>query len=317
MERIPSLRSFKEEYSRRFYLEHTITTGDTGLGMHHHDYDEILYCLSSNIRYLVNGRIIEAAPRTLLLFGRNDFHKSIVDEGVPYERYVLWFDPSYLEIWPEKDELLALFDPSPMENTPNDDPEHRIRRLNEYQHAHMIALFNRMEHYRSSRDFGAASSLRLGFLEMLIFLGGIREMDEPRDQQGEHGREARKDQIEEGSVSRSYKKIETIMGYIDDSLQEDLSLDSLAARFYISKSHLCAVFKEAAGISVNGYIIHRRLFRSRELLLEDKSVSETAEAVGFNSVTHFIRTFSRQMGVSPGQYARGRRLSEQQQSEEY
>ena len=44
--------------------------------------------------------------------------------------------------------------------------------------------------------------------------------------------------------------------------------------------------------------------KAKELLMkEDNSVSKVCEQVGFGSYSHFIRTFSKRVGTSPGQYS--------------
>ena len=47
----------------------------------------------------------------------------------------------------------------------------------------------------------------------------------------------------------------------------------------------------------------RRIRIAQELLRNNSSVSDVCEKVGFNNYSHFIRTFTREVGVSPKQYS--------------
>lgn len=94
------------------------------------------------------------------------------------------------------------------------------------------------------------------------------------------------------------------IGYIRANLGRHLTLDELAGECLMSKSTLCHRFKEATGFSVGEYITHCRVLRARALLRRGVSVQEAGERAGFGSNAHFIRTFKRLTGASPGQYAK-------------
>ena len=63
--------------------------------------------------------------------------------------------------------------------------------------------------------------------------------------------------LDESNISSSYKvdrKLDEIISYINSNYEKDLSLDSLAQKFYISKSYLMHRFKDVTGGSVHSYI---------------------------------------------------------------
>ncbi len=98
-----------------------------------------------------------------------------------------------------------------------------------------------------------------------------------------------------------------VITYIRTHLAEPLTLDALAAQFYLSKSTLCHRFKEATGFSVMEYVIHCRIRHARALLAGGCSVQQAGEAAGFGDNAHFIRSFRRITGMTPGQFARSAR----------
>ncbi len=94
------------------------------------------------------------------------------------------------------------------------------------------------------------------------------------------------------------------ISYIRENLDRPLTLSELAGECFMSKSTLCHRFKEATGFSVGEYIIHCRVLRARALLRRGASVQQAGESAGFGDNAHFIRTFKRLTGLSPGQYAK-------------
>jgi len=83
----------------------------------------------------------------------------------------------------------------------------------------------------------------------------------------------------------------------------DLDYKSLCRQFGMSRSVLYAKFKAITGKGVHDYIKSIRLAEAEKLLHEGKmNVSQIAYSVGFNSVSYFSKSFSKQMNVSPKAY---------------
>lgn len=99
-------------------------------------------------------------------------------------------------------------------------------------------------------------------------------------------------------------QINKVLLYLKEHMAEKLTLDDIAANFYISKYHLSHCFKLATGFSIMEYLINTRILKACQLLREGVHVQDAGEAVGFQSNGHFIRTFSTFTGISPKQYTR-------------
>ncbi len=94
-----------------------------------------------------------------------------------------------------------------------------------------------------------------------------------------------------------------IQDYIDNHLNEELNLDFLANKFFISRSYLCKLFKKYIGVSVAQSILSRRLAKACMLLAEGKiSVSKISELCGFSSANYFGLIFKKNIGLSPINY---------------
>ena len=90
-------------------------------------------------------------------------------------------------------------------------------------------------------------------------------------------------------------------------------LDDIAGYLNMNKYYLCRFFKEYTGLTVIDYINRKRIIAAEKLITSNKhSITDIAIMVGFNSLTHFERTFKQFTGIAPSRY----RLSLYDTSEE-
>jgi AraC-like DNA-binding protein len=101
-------------------------------------------------------------------------------------------------------------------------------------------------------------------------------------------------------------KIKQIISYIDERINTELSLDEISHYLNMNKYHLCRFFKKNTGLSLFNYIIRRRIINSEKLIMLNKhSITDICFMTGFNSLTHFERTFRQFTGISPRNYKKG------------
>lgn len=109
------------------------------------------------------------------------------------------------------------------------------------------------------------------------------------------------------STQPKHRKVEEAASYIIDHFNESLSLESVAKKLYINKCYLSRIFKEASGFTVNEYINMIRIRKSRELLSSTSlTVTEVAEAVGYDTITYFERVFRQYTLTSPSAYRKSK-----------
>lgn len=97
--------------------------------------------------------------------------------------------------------------------------------------------------------------------------------------------------------------IKQILGEIQNSYTEDITLSNLAEKYNISVSRLSTRMKENLGMSFTKYLTFRRVQRAKELLADDSlSIEQIAEMVGYRDYFYFIRVFKKATGVSPSVY---------------
>lgn len=97
--------------------------------------------------------------------------------------------------------------------------------------------------------------------------------------------------------------IRELQGWIADHLDEDLSVERLAARVHMSPRNFARVFARSVGVTPAAYVQASRLERARVLLeTTDLRLQELAARCGFGTVDALRRTFARRLHVSPSQY---------------
>ena len=110
------------------------------------------------------------------------------------------------------------------------------------------------------------------------------------------------------AVGLSKTQLATAIDVIEARMDDDLSLDELAAACRLSRFHFSRLFRRSTGYAPYQYLVHRRIERARALLSSTKDgVAAIGAAVGFTDAGHFSRTFSRHTGLSPSRYRASRR----------
>ncbi|MBX2801347.1 MAG: AraC family transcriptional regulator [Myxococcales bacterium] len=96
--------------------------------------------------------------------------------------------------------------------------------------------------------------------------------------------------------------------YLLDRLSERVRLDEVAEHVGMDRFALIRAFREAFGVPPYTFLTHARLVRARRLLHAGERPSDVAPAVGLYDQSQLNRHFRRLLGVTPGEYARGRRV---------
>lgn len=103
------------------------------------------------------------------------------------------------------------------------------------------------------------------------------------------------------AAAHSLERINQVLHYIDNNLDEDLSLDVVAGIGCYSAFHLHRLFKAATGETLNNYITRKRIEKIAFCLMfrKDLTVTELSTRYGFSSNSTLTRAFTKFYGVSP------------------
>lgn len=112
--------------------------------------------------------------------------------------------------------------------------------------------------------------------------------------------------INSDPVAASHRKqhlvMDDIFRYIRDHLTQDLSLETLEQKFFVSRHHICREFKRLTGQTIHSYIVKSRLDLCKKYIETGKTIKEVYELGGFSSYNHFFRAFKKEYGMTPKEY---------------
>lgn len=246
---------------------------------HQHDCLEILLSLTEGGSFFLMDNRHPLRRGTLIVLQDQVLHRSVSVVGA-YERYVLHIPRQTLvEISSAKTDFLSVI---------------KGNHCLQLDDAAFRQIQNLMEQcHTPSDEFGEDILQNCAFSQILVMLG--RLLSQPTVFS-----------VPQDGLSTPVRQA---VDWINGHLSEDLSLETLAEHCYVSKYHLCRLFKDETSFTVVEYILRQRLLRAAALLQRGESVQKAGELAGFQNYSHFIRTFSRLMGISPGRYQRQHRTS--------
>lgn len=274
-------------YTGDVSLNHKLIEGREGekiTNFQIHEFFEVVLIISENVVWTIGNKTYYPKPNSLILINSMDLHEVYLSKPGIYEHYVMMLRPSYIEsISFGGINLLECFLFRPF------DDAHYIP-LDDEQGEKIRSLFDSFILKTTVEGGNLWYELLHRFLlgEIFVHLNTLyREYHN----------------ITPENIKNDYSTIYSIMEYIHAHLNEPLSLDILAKKEYLNKSYLCTLFKKVTGATPNQYINNCRLMKAKELLMRNIPVTTVCEKVGFNDLSAFSRTFKKQIGCSPKQYA--------------
>jgi len=101
-----------------------------------------------------------------------------------------------------------------------------------------------------------------------------------------------------------------LLDYLDDTFEQEWTLQSIAAEMGVHPVYLCRTFSEHFHCTLGEYIREQRVLRGWQLLAtSDGTLAEIASQSGFADQSHFTRAFKNRFGITPGEW-RGQVSSE-------
>ena len=252
------------------------------VALHHHDFYEVYFFLSGNVQYNIESRSYLLTPGDVLLISPMELHQPMFGpEHREYERIVLWIDKQFLEGFTLAGEgFTACFD--------TDNPNHvNLLRPEGVNRQFLTFLLEQLISESSSKEPYQEISAMSYLAQVLVLLNRL----------------ALQQRKEEPAAARD-SAVYSVLGYINEHYNENLSLDDLANRFFVSKYHLAREFQRLVGTSVHRYIVQKRLVMAKQMLSAGRPSSEVYQSCGFGDYSNFYRAFRAEYQISPKEYVR-------------
>ncbi|MDQ1003303.1 two-component system response regulator YesN [Neobacillus niacini] len=112
-----------------------------------------------------------------------------------------------------------------------------------------------------------------------------------------------KDEISKLRKQSANGEVHKIKQYIDFHYHENISLKTIARKFFMNPVYLGQLFKKTYGIYFKDYLLQVRINEAKKMLRQsEKRIYEIAECVGFNNTDYFVTIFGKFENITPSEY---------------
>lgn len=258
-----------------FRLFHLNTDAETKVDYHYHEFCKLLLLVSGRGGYVVDGQRYLLQAGDVVVIGSRSVHRPELEKGNPYERIIIYISPEFLQKMSSPDcNLLEIF---------SGETGH-VLRLKETERKKIFAMTAALEKELAGEDYGRELLSNVDLLRLLVEIGRQRR---------------KKDAQKPLPVIPQNPRVLEWMAYIDTHLAEDLDMDILAERFYISKYHMMRLFHRETGFTIHTYLLQRRLLAARQMIEKGMLATEACYRCGFRSYSSFTRAYNKHFGSTP------------------
>lgn len=256
------------------------------MGLHSHEFYEILCCRSScGAEYLVGSRRYSLQKGDIILIRPGVSHSAILPNPleIPYERDILWLSDSFQNYFAK---ILGV----PEVSYDQELPTYLIRTANT-RWEYLCDLLHCCVRTEEKKEPLWQTKI-LGYA--LLFLS---ELNGSRIARTGHALAAEAPDL-----------LDEILAYIENNYAQKLTMEQLAKQFYVSQRTISNLFRSRLGVTFYQFLTRRRLIAAKSLILKGAALETVSLQSGFQDYSAFFRAFKGEFGISPREF---RRLEEQ------
>ncbi len=271
MEHITSIH--KDMTHAMIRVEHNISKVLSMQYLHSHSYYELMFICNGSVTITSNNESQTLSEPSLVIHRPYMLHRANTQGKEPYERFIVYFN----------DEIMNTV----VHWVPDFNKKFNgcmsWTCLSEQKAEDYKKRFSELAHCYSTCDI-----VRAGILLVLLIYDITAE-------------------TQDGDIkflNEKHSYIGDVMIYVNDNCEsKEITVESIAKAFYISRTKLSSDFKNYTGMSVKQYILLAKIHLAKLLIESNKyTLSQIAQKCGFCDDSHFINTFRRIEGVTPKEY---------------
>lgn len=99
------------------------------------------------------------------------------------------------------------------------------------------------------------------------------------------------------------KTVDYIIRFVNEHYAEDITLDTLSGKLYLTRNYLSHIFKQATGENYNSYLTRVRMEKAKQLIASGRyRLYEISEMVGYKNNAYFSQLFKKHTGSTPSEF---------------
>ncbi len=258
-----------------FRLFHIQDQGQNKIDSHYHEFHKILFLISGGGGYFIAGKRYALAPGDLVLIGKHEIHRPDFTPNVKNERIILYISPEFLEATSSSSCRLSQCFTKECDH---------VLRPDEKRRKFLHSILSDVERELSADRFGSEILSSSMLLHLLVEIA--RNLFDQKIQKP-------------SPVLPKSKCMQELLTYLDTHLTEDLTIEKLAEKFYISRFHMMRRFREETGTTIHAYLSEHRLLLARDLIENGSPATQVCFQCGFGSYSSFSRAYTKFFGTTP------------------
>ena len=238
--------------------------------LHVHDNYEIYLFLEGDCKYVVEENIYNLTPCDMIIIKKNQLHRVYHNTSARYRRIVLNIPSDFFDVNNCREYESKFL-------TTHGEMGNKIDAKTVKESGLYDAIMRAKKYTGNFSDCSSPIAIAC-VIEILYLIHKTKVGAKP---------------------ASSNDPMKEIIEYLNDNFMENITLETLERRFFISKYHLCHIFPESTGLTVHQYMTKKRLAYAKELIKSGKTASYAADASGFNNYSSFYRAYVNEYGISP------------------
>ncbi len=243
--------------------------------LHSHDYYELVIFVEGEINYVCESSVYSPKRGDVIIIPPGKFHMSMLKgERTHYKRHVIYLYPNAFDA---VGKILADILIRTGEGV-------HFSLSSREREEELLTLTEKLSSALKKREDGLSRALAFGYIiEIFCLLN-------------------RKDIRHSGESERLPENILALQQYLDAHYTEIDSVSEVAEHFFYSREYVSRLFKKYYDTTILDYIHKLRISKSRALIAEGIPIIDVCYAVGFSSLSTFIRAFRAATDMTPSEY---------------
>ena len=245
--------------------------------LHSHDYYELVTFVEGEINYVCESSVYSPKRGDVIIIPPGKFHMSkLKGERTHYKRHVFYLYPNAFDaVGASLADILIRTNEGVHFSLSSREREEEL-----------LSLTEKLSSTLKNRGDGLSRALAFGYIiEIFCLLN-------------------RKDIRHSGESERLPENILALQQYLDAHYTEIDSVSEVAEHFFYSREYVSRLFKKYYDTTILDYIHKLRISKSRTLIAEGMPIIDVCYAVGFSSLSTFIRAFRTATDMTPSEYRR-------------